>query len=1454
MSKHRRGSGDGPFPDRPTKRLKEFEPDSSYNSHSPTSNGSELILSRALSGDGVIARSSASQVQGIMNRPEHPSILISDLRDFVIKDATLVSFSQESDTTLCPFIDSPEGKKIRKALVKNLDIGALPDRCLPGTRVTILDEVDARIINSENHNIIWIKGFPGVGKSAVASTIISRLQERGQLLSCFVFDRARPTVTTTRALWRQVAWDFARLFPPTRKALLRCIDDEPVGINIPGIISFFMALIEQPLSHLSDSMFGPHSPAFVIVIDAVDECGGLDGSRSKDRKDLLATLEQWHSKLPQNIKIILTSREEDDLKRRLSPISSLVDFSTTTDEDFRDIHAYLLVRLGGIAESSLTSLPDDWVNETAIYLAKRAEGVFVWATTAANYIECGEPRSQLNNIRSGLGLGGEGGTLFSLYGLLLKTSFKNMREKQREAFKSVTGAMIFAQRPFYDAEFTAISPIISTTMLQYIRIGLRSVVARSGELRFSHPSFADFLLSPECPDDFAINQSERQGQLTMLCLTTMSIHLRFNICGLETSYLRNMDIPDIEAKIKRGISSLLSYSCCFVADHLSRTTFGSDIPLGIQVLLKEKFLFWLEAMSLLGEINRTVPILKAMLSWISGKDENIMDFLRDARRFITAFSTPITQSAPHIYLSALPFAPDQSLITQHFLYKFPKILKFTIGKADRWSSCLFISIHPAHTVRIVTGICCTSDESLFASESYEGTICVWDNENGNLISGPFCEDEDIKATSISFSPDGKYIVGVDRRETGSAYVWDVKTGKTHLRLNSDPTASQIHIRSVTFSRDGRFIVSVSRDLSNSRQSPMPPSSGYVQLWDTESGALVKNLLEGLNPSYISALSDGGDLFAVWTTKGVAIWDLANGMASRIFEMEVNQGDVTHWLTPVAVFPTLLVAVHEDSPGGERKMLCIRRTNTGDFIPRSTTFPCSNTPSLWAYSPENDALILCFKVDGLIVIINPTTGDVIHEFKEPASPHGIHPSGNGRHMLVGYNDGTIRMWDYQERIRETLTTSNRIDSSSAGAFPAFSPDGQILAACCEGRTRLLRKGRGEIRLWNTATGEVLDGIGNDIQSNDSAPVFSTDGCYIASIKTRSAEFNISEPMIRIWDTKTGMIHRQIAVGQAARKLCQFFFRSSDNRLILGAIHLPEGDENAWAAVIRVWGDKKELDSDEPCTATVVFRDNWPRSGIRHFMNKDLLLSPDTLTAIVLGEGLRHCRRRTSINDEFTTHADFDASTFQRWISKGAEFSPSGRLFTSLAWDESDDNTLLRVWETETWKVIAGPIEVDPDWVSGPLAITPNDRFVLCSIGYDIRVWDIHTGHLIAGPWYSHEFTPIHHISVSPGGERMVSTAPVRGSYVIQLWDIQDLYTAQAQAPAKEDFRDESIVQDGWVLGSDGRSLLFWVPVERRAGIYRPRNTVVITDLPKTKLDFTNFKYGREWGKCIDKTWL
>jgi hypothetical protein len=408
-----------------------------------------------------------------------------------------------------------------------------------------------------------------------------------------------------------------------------------------------MALLKSFLSDLTD--VPPDNP-LVIIIDALDECGGLDGRLSPDRKVLLDTLACW-AKLPKKFKLLVTSREESDIERVLSSISVSIDipsgYSLTENPDTKasleassDIRTFLEGRFQDIRKRC-SSLPSDWPGTMIISeMVCRAAGIFMWATTAMNFIDCRsiDPEGRLHKIMGKASEPTSMKPLYSLYATVLETSFGDILNGEPEAdvLKSVLGTMVLAKRPFHDIEYTKLptaSPVTRAT-LDFIRDGLRSVVA-PGALRFLHKSFDDFLLSEECPEKYAIRKAETQYLLTKLCLTTMTAELRFNICGLGTSSLKNADMPDIETKVRERISSLLSYSCCFWADHLIRTPFDEYLMDPVKDMVYDKLLCWFEVMSLLKEITRVSHSLLLVLNW---SNVRIFSVLKVHAAFLIFFS------------------------------------------------------------------------------------------------------------------------------------------------------------------------------------------------------------------------------------------------------------------------------------------------------------------------------------------------------------------------------------------------------------------------------------------------------------------------------------------------------------------------------------------------------------------------------------------------------------------------------------------------------------------------------------------------------------------------------------------------------------------------------------------------------------------------------------------------
>lgn len=93
-------------------------------------------------------------------------------------------------------------------------------------------------------------------------------------------------------------------------------------------------------------------------------------------------------------------------------------------------------------------------------------------------------------------------------------------------------------------------------------------------------------------------------ELDQLCATTsldiMAKELRFNICGSPSSFLRNKDVPNLEALKRERISSHLGYACRHWADQVSKVeSLDPDLLGMLSAFFQTHFLRWLEVMSIL---------------------------------------------------------------------------------------------------------------------------------------------------------------------------------------------------------------------------------------------------------------------------------------------------------------------------------------------------------------------------------------------------------------------------------------------------------------------------------------------------------------------------------------------------------------------------------------------------------------------------------------------------------------------------------------------------------------------------------------------------------------------------------------------------------------------------------------------------------------------------------------
>lgn len=430
--------------------------------------------------------------------------------------------------------------------------------------------------------VMVLMGVAGFGKSAIAHTIAQHYRHLKRLGSCFCFNRDDQAKRSPGNVLSTLARDIANIDPEWKMALFNATEnDDSLRHSISPELQMEQ-LILQPAEALT--MAGP----VVIVIDALDESGD-----SSARANLLRVLAENAPKLPPNFRILVTARQEDDIIQafREKPHVQLkytdnVDEGATKD----DIAKFIEKELSSVAKELELSRPNkQWVFD----LVEASGHLFQWAATACLAILHGTKGLTKAGRLKAFVSGGRG--LDSLYTTILGQTFDVDENEVMNCFRQVMGGIMAAKEPL---------PISSHSSLQEDANAVQEIVKPLGSLlhgidhadtpiRALHASFFDFLRDEKRSKQFFVDSTypEHDQKFVRSCLRIMKNELRFNICNLETSYLRNTDIKDLQARMKQYITPHLSYACRFLDGHLKSTMYDDGVSRELQELLQKRFLY-----------------------------------------------------------------------------------------------------------------------------------------------------------------------------------------------------------------------------------------------------------------------------------------------------------------------------------------------------------------------------------------------------------------------------------------------------------------------------------------------------------------------------------------------------------------------------------------------------------------------------------------------------------------------------------------------------------------------------------------------------------------------------------------------------------------------------------------------------------------------------------------------
>ncbi|KAG8702391.1 hypothetical protein FRC09_004764, partial [Ceratobasidium sp. 395] len=908
----------------------------------------------------------------------------------------------------------------------------------------------------------------------------------------------------------------------------------------------FENLIVRPLQEVENSI----PTGLVIVIDALDECDSNDGVSR-----MLDILLSRAVELP--IRFFVASRPEPEIYDRMLNRKGLrTRFELHLHELEKsivqeDIKTYLRANL----------MPANLPGSDIDRLAESSGALFIHAATAVRYILGDNGLKSVKRLEMILDTSNSSSNVHkqidALYMVILRGAFDDadLDEWDKQEMRLVLYTVICAQEPL---TVGVLASLLGSNALDAVHVVLRHMLSVlsfhgvNGRVTTLHQSFPDYMLDSSRSLGYHCNAKEHNSMMTQRCFDLMKVpNPPFNICNLESSFLLDREVPNLDKEIEEAVSNELFYACRYWGAHLLAAEAAKSLVDELHVWACERFLLWLEVMNLKQCLPAGTGMLSRTESWLKrgGHATDTWTLVQDAYMFTIAFmSSPMLDSTPHIYISVLAFWPHQRPIAKSYRPKTRGLVETTgvqqleqkpealaTCRAPSNVTCIAVSpsgttiatgcddgkihIWDVHTsqitgkalighTRAVSSVAYSPDGTRIASGSWDKTIRIWDIQTRTTIGSPF-EGHWKIISSIAYSPNGAYILSGSCDH--SIRLWDVDTGRMAIKLLRN---HYDNVKAVTYAPNAALFASASSDYT-------------VCIWDAHTGAIKGQPLAGhtdsvnsvaFSPDSTRIISGSSD----WT---IRIWDVHSGKQTG----KPLRGH-TDKVCSVAYAPSGKFVISGSSDNTVRIWdLQARKATDIPLSDHIYSFPsvsvafalqgtriissADRTLRIWDMHASSANLTSSWFTDltgeygfYTLVAVNRLRRSVNHSSQEHHTGRitSVAYSHDGTFIASGSEDHTVRIWDSE--------TGNMIGKPLKGHSDvvkavACAPNGSQIVSGSQDKT---------LCIWDPDTGKAIKGPLKGHTGPVLSLAYSPDGERIAS--------GSGDGTILIWDAYTGQVVR------------------------------------------------------------------------------------------------------------------------------------------------------------------------------------------------------------------------------------------------------------------------------------------------------------------------------------------
>jgi NACHT domain/Heterokaryon incompatibility protein (HET) len=453
----------------------------------------------------------------------------------------------------------------------------------------ILDNAEFRQWRDGEHSrLLWIKGDPGKGKTMLLCGIVKELEKsmsKTDLLSYFFCQATDSRISNATAVLRGLMYLLVDQQPSLISHIRKKHDH--AGKPLFEDANAWVALSEIFVNILQD----PSLNSTYLIIDALDECVA-------DLPKLLDLIVQKSSVSPR-VKWIVSSRNRPDIEERLERAGYKVRLCLELNAESVSTAVSIYIQHKVLQLAQRKKYVDKTRDAVLDHLFSNANNTFLWVALVCQNLE-DIPRwktlAALNAFPPGLD---------SLYERMVK---QICNSDNADICKRILTSIAIVYQPITLKELTSLVEMSEDmsddleSLGEIISLCGSFLTIREGTIYFVHQSAKDYLLTKAFDKIFPSGRGEAHYIIFSRSLQVISRTLRRDVYSLRAlGYpIERVKQPDPDPL------AVSRYSCIYWVDHLCDWNSNScanhkvDLQDGgmVDVFVRKKFLYWLEALSL----------------------------------------------------------------------------------------------------------------------------------------------------------------------------------------------------------------------------------------------------------------------------------------------------------------------------------------------------------------------------------------------------------------------------------------------------------------------------------------------------------------------------------------------------------------------------------------------------------------------------------------------------------------------------------------------------------------------------------------------------------------------------------------------------------------------------------------------------------------------------------------